>query len=74
MADDRTFLGLLNGIARHDYYKEDEITDEFLKNELYSEMPQSEFENLVQKSRGLVKVWPKAYNNYSVVTRDKRKT
>ena len=56
MSEDRNLLGLLNGIARHDYYKEDEITDEFLKNELYPDMGEAEFEALVQKARGLTKV------------------
>ena len=56
MSEDRNLLGLLNGIARHDYYKEEEITDEFLKGELYPEMPDPEFEALVQKARGMIKV------------------
>ena len=56
MSEDRNLLGLLNGVARHDYYKEDEITDEFLKNELYPDMGETEFETLVHKTRGLLKV------------------
>ena len=56
MSEDRNLLGLLNGIARHDYYKEYEITNEFLKNELYPDMADPDFEALVHKTRGLLKV------------------
>ncbi len=56
MSDDKKLFGLLNGIAKHDYYKEDEITDEFLKGELYPDMSDAEFDSFVLKTRSLLKV------------------
>ena len=56
MADEnKSYFGLLNGIARHDYYGED-ITDDFLKQELYADMPPDEFQKLTTRCRGLIKV------------------
>jgi ADP-ribosylglycohydrolase len=57
MADEsKIFLGLLNGITKHDYYEEDEMDDAFLKQELYPEMSWDDFQKLTTRSRGLVKV------------------
>ena len=58
MADggSKSLLGLLNGIARHDFYGDDELSDDVLKQELYTEMPEQEFSSLIHKCRGIVKV------------------
>jgi len=52
----KSFLGLLNGLARRTYYGDENITDGFLKEELYPEMPEGDFEALLSKCNGLIKV------------------
>ncbi|KAI8507761.1 PREDICTED: COMM domain-containing protein 1-like [Branchiostoma belcheri] len=51
----KSFLGLLNGLARRSYYGDENITDGFLKEELYPEMPEGDFEALLSKCNGLIK-------------------
>ncbi|KAI0243023.1 hypothetical protein LSAT2_009229 [Lamellibrachia satsuma] len=51
--DGKSFLVLVNGLTRHDYYNDTEITDEFLHNELYPNLPDDEFMRLIQKARGI---------------------
>jgi len=56
MADTRkSLLALLNGIARHDYYAESELTDQLLKEQLYPTLPDEEFTSLTQKARSIIK-------------------
>lgn len=52
----KSLSGLLNGIAQKVYYNNSEITEELLKNELYPELPQEEFNALHEKMKGLLKV------------------
>jgi len=60
MAEDtKNTLALLNGIARRAYYKESEITDEFLKSQIYPDMPQDEFQKLVSRFANLIRVGTK---------------
>lgn len=57
MADDtKTLVALLNGIAKRSYFGENEITNEFLKSEIYPELPEEDFNNLVSKCSSLLKV------------------
>lgn len=57
MADEnKTLLGLLNGLARRDYYNDSDITEDFLKDELYPELSNDEFKLIVQRATGLIKV------------------
>ncbi|KAM4611317.1 COMM domain-containing protein 1 [Polymixia lowei] len=51
----KSLTGLLNGIAQKVYYNNAEITEELLKNELYPDLPQEEFNALHDKVKGLVK-------------------
>ena len=54
--DGKSFLALVNGLARHDYYNDTDITDELLHQELYPDLPDAEFQRLVQKARGITNV------------------
>ena len=54
--DGKSFLALVNGLTRHDYYSDTEITDEFLHHELYPDLPDDEFMRLIQKARGITNV------------------
>ena len=59
MADEETVTkvhGLLHGIAKRDYLGAGDITDELMKDELFSEMSQEEFSSLVTKCKTLIKV------------------
>lgn len=56
MADDgNATTGLLNGIAKRDYFGSTEITDEFLKNELYPNLSDEEFNAIYSKFSHLLK-------------------
>lgn len=58
MADDsKSFLALLNGLARRNYYGQSEITDEFLKEQIYPETSQEDFEHIQTRCKGLLKVF-----------------
>lgn len=52
---DKQLLGLLNGIAKREYYGECEISDEFLREELYDEMDETSFENHLKRFKSLIK-------------------
>ena len=57
MADEnKSLLGLMNGLARHDYYKEEDMNAEFLKSQLYPDMADNDFQHMAQRARGLTKV------------------
>ncbi|XP_050405916.1 COMM domain-containing protein 1 [Patella vulgata] len=56
MADDgKSLSALLNGLTRRIYYGEEELTDEFLKNEIYPNLTEEEFEHLVNRTIHLMK-------------------
>ncbi|KAK7492347.1 hypothetical protein BaRGS_00016444 [Batillaria attramentaria] len=56
MADDtKSFLALLNGLARMNYYGQSEITEDFLKEQIYPEMSQENFDHVLTRCRGLLK-------------------
>ena len=40
---DKNVVGLLNGLARREYFGESEITDDFLHQELFSDLPREQF-------------------------------
>ncbi|CAB3981479.1 COMM domain-containing 1-like [Paramuricea clavata] len=54
-AADKNFVGLLNGLARRTYFAEEDITNEFLKQELFPDLPQEEFDALLKKCDALMK-------------------
>ncbi|XP_034542764.1 COMM domain-containing protein 1 [Notolabrus celidotus] len=51
----KSLSGLLNGIAQKVYYKNSEITEELLRDQLYPDLSQDEFRALHEKMRGLLK-------------------
>ncbi|XP_071963676.1 COMM domain-containing protein 1-like [Antedon mediterranea] len=51
----KTFLGLLNGIAKRQYYGNKEFTDEFIKSELFPELSDDEFQSVLRKFKSLLK-------------------
>lgn len=51
----KSLSGLLNGITQKVYYNNTEITEELLKNELYPDLPQEDFNALYEKMKGLLK-------------------
>lgn len=56
MADEtKSLSGLLNGIARRLYYNDAEINDEFLKTQLYPNISDEDFQQLIHKSTNIVK-------------------
>ena len=59
MADEeeiRRVVGLLNGLAKRDYYGNKDINDEFLKQELYPDELEEEFSARLTKCKNLLKV------------------
>lgn len=57
MADDsKNVLALLNGLAKRTYYGETEITDDFLKQEIFPNLSDEDFTNLLSKCSSLIKV------------------
>lgn len=60
MADDEAttikVFGLLNGIAKRDYLGIGDITDEYMKEELFADRSDEEFTALVTKCKSLIKV------------------
>jgi len=56
MADDpKCYQALLNGLAKRNYYGSPEFTDEVLKDEIYPELNQEDFNRLISKCSGLLK-------------------
>ncbi|ESP02278.1 hypothetical protein LOTGIDRAFT_138684 [Lottia gigantea] len=51
----KNLSALLNGLTKRNYYGEEELTDEFLKNELYPDLEEDEFKNLVNRCLHLMK-------------------
>ena len=57
MADDtKNLVALLNGITKRSYFEGEELTNDFLKSELYPDLPDEEFTTLVAKCTSLLKV------------------
>lgn len=70
MADEtKTLVALLNGITKRTYYGEEEITNEFLKSEIYPNMSDDEFNSLIAKCASLLKVNTKhhLYNGHTPI-------
>ncbi|XP_076441562.1 COMM domain-containing protein 1-like [Babylonia areolata] len=56
MADDgKSFLALLNGLTRKNYYGQTEINNEFLKEQIYPNLSQEEFDHVLNRCQGLLK-------------------
>ncbi len=51
---DKNVLGLLNGLAKREYYDEKEITDQFLHEELFPDMEQAVFYALLEKFQNIM--------------------
>jgi len=62
----KSFLGLLNGIIRHDYYDELDLTDDLLKQEIYPDLPGPEFTAVANKARNVIKVIIYTFNHLEV--------
>jgi len=57
MADpNKMLVGLINGVIRLDYYSDNTITEELLKQELYADESSDSFAALLHKIRTLIKV------------------
>ena len=52
----RTVLGLLNGLAKREYLGQEELSDEFLKEELMADTSEEDFLALLAKIKSLMKV------------------
>ena len=52
---DKSLLGLLNGIAKREYYGEEGIGDDFLHEGLFPDMDESSFIAYLKRFDGLVK-------------------
>ena len=52
---DKIVTGLLNGIAKRDYYDEPDVSDEFLKQQLFPELPQEDFDIILSKYQTILK-------------------
>lgn len=48
-AADKNVVALLNGVARRDYFGESEITDKFLHQELFADLPEEQFQSMLKK-------------------------
>ena len=46
---DKNVVGLLNGLARRGYFGESEITDEFLHQELFSDLDKEQFDVMLKR-------------------------
>lgn len=55
MDEERSYLGLLTGIARQTYYEDSEITDELLKSQLYPNLTDEEFARIRLQCANLIK-------------------
>ena len=53
----KMLMGLINGVIRLDYYGDNTITEELLKQELYPDESSDSFVALLHKIRTLIKVW-----------------
>ncbi|KAH3859101.1 hypothetical protein DPMN_101748 [Dreissena polymorpha] len=66
MADDaKTFAALFNGLTKRLYFDEKDITDEFLKNEIFPQLSDEDFAALVTKCSSLIKSLVSADMDYN---------
>ena len=57
MADDtKNYHALLNGISKRIFYKESDITNDYLKSQIYPDMSDDDFNKLVLRLTNLLKV------------------
>lgn len=54
-AADKNVVGLLNGIARREYFGESEITDDFLHQELFSDLSEEQFDAMLKRYEALMR-------------------
>lgn len=54
-AADKNVVGLLNGLARREYFGEAEITDEFLHQELFSDLDKEQFDAMLKRYENLMR-------------------
>ena len=54
--ESKTLQALLNGLVRHDYLGDSDMTDVFLKAELYPNVEDAVYSQMIHKARGLIKV------------------
>ena len=54
-AADKNVVGLLNGLARREYFGESEITDEFLHQELFSDLDKEQFDAMLKRYENLMR-------------------
>lgn len=54
-AADKNVVGLLNGIARREYFGESEITDDFLHQELFSDLSEEQFDVVLKRYEALMR-------------------
>ena len=54
-AADKNVVGLLNGLARREYFGESEITDEFLHQELFSDLEKEQFVAMLKRYENLMR-------------------
>ena len=54
-AADKNVVGLLNGIARREYFGESEITDDFLHQELFSDLSEEQFDAVLKRYEALMR-------------------
>ena len=52
---DKNVVGLLNGIARREYFGESEITDEFLHQELFPDLSEDQFDVMLKRYETLMR-------------------
>ena len=51
---DKSTLGLINGLSKRTYFNED-ITNDFLREELYPETSEADFQTILQKIENILK-------------------
>ena len=56
MADPRSCGALMNGIIRQLFYEENEFTNDVLHKQIFPDMHEDEFNSLLNKYKGIVKV------------------
>ena len=54
-AADKNVVGLLNGIARREYFGESDITDDFLHQELFSDLSDEQFDAMLKRYEALMR-------------------
>ena len=62
MDDSKNIGALVNGLIRQQFFADQDITNEFLKNEIFPNMDSQEFTLLHNKYKGILKVGFISYN------------